>query len=130
MARGRGTARKKQSVKDKELAKKPEAGPKSMVIRIGAQEVGRSVSDLVNDVRHCLEVCACPPDKYERWLTLPRSQTQLSVSKSDGQTSSGIIWSCVDRSEFHICCYSLAPNLETQTSGFVERLAVLLCISE
>ncbi|CAA9966413.1 Brix multi-domain protein [Pyrenophora teres f. maculata] len=55
MARGRGTARKKQSAKDKELAKKPEAGPKSMVIRIGAQEVGRSVSDLVNDVRHCLE---------------------------------------------------------------------------
>ncbi|EDU51475.1 ribosome biogenesis protein Ssf2 [Pyrenophora tritici-repentis Pt-1C-BFP] len=55
MARGRGTARKKQSAKDKELAKKPQAGPKSMVIRIGAQEVGKSVSDLVNDVRHCLE---------------------------------------------------------------------------
>ncbi|KAB2102989.1 hypothetical protein AG0111_0g8895 [Alternaria gaisen] len=56
MARGRGTARKKQSVRDKELSKKPVAGtPKSMVIRIGAQEVGRSVSDLVNDVRHCLE---------------------------------------------------------------------------
>jgi len=56
MARGKGTARKKQSVRDKELSKKPVAGtPKSMVIRIGAQEVGRSVSDLVNDVRHCLE---------------------------------------------------------------------------
>ncbi|EUC49230.1 hypothetical protein COCMIDRAFT_85169 [Bipolaris oryzae ATCC 44560] len=55
MARGRGTARKKQSAKDKELAKKPVAGPKSMVIRIGAQEVGKSISDLVNDVRHCLE---------------------------------------------------------------------------
>ncbi|XP_014557049.1 hypothetical protein COCVIDRAFT_26275 [Bipolaris victoriae FI3] len=55
MARGRGTARKKQSAKDKELAKKPVAGPKSMVIRIGAQEVGKSISDLVNDARHCLE---------------------------------------------------------------------------
>ncbi|CAN9081710.1 unnamed protein product [Alternaria sp. RS040] len=56
MARGKGSARKKQSVRDKELSKKPVAGtPKSMVIRIGAQEVGRSVSDLVNDVRHCLE---------------------------------------------------------------------------
>ncbi|KAG9192824.1 hypothetical protein G6011_11558 [Alternaria panax] len=56
MARGKGTARKKQSVRDKELSKKPVNGtPKSMVIRIGAQEVGRSVSDLVNDVRHCLE---------------------------------------------------------------------------
>jgi ribosome biogenesis protein SSF1/2 len=29
--------------------------PKSMVIRIGAQEVGKSVSQLVQDVRHCLE---------------------------------------------------------------------------
>jgi ribosome biogenesis protein SSF1/2 len=39
MARGKGTARKKQSVRDKELAKKPITGtPKSMVIRIGAQE--------------------------------------------------------------------------------------------
>jgi ribosome biogenesis protein SSF1/2 len=56
MARGRGTARKKQSAKDRDMTKKPLNGqPKSMVIRIGAQEVGKSVSQLVQDVRHCLE---------------------------------------------------------------------------
>ncbi|KAF1828929.1 Brix-domain-containing protein [Decorospora gaudefroyi] len=55
MARGRGTARKKQSHRDKELSKKPGAGPKSMVIRIGAQEVGSSVSQLVHDVRTALQ---------------------------------------------------------------------------
>ena len=31
------------------------ADPKSMVIRIGAQEVGSAVSQLVQDVRHVME---------------------------------------------------------------------------
>ncbi|KAF1920773.1 Brix domain-containing protein [Ampelomyces quisqualis] len=55
MARG-SSQRKKQSLGDKEKAKKPQNGqPKSMVIRIGAQEVGSSVSQLVQDVRHVME---------------------------------------------------------------------------
>ncbi|KAH7088094.1 Brix domain-containing protein [Paraphoma chrysanthemicola] len=55
MARG-SSQRKKQSAVDKERAKKPQNGqPKSMVIRIGAQEVGGSVSQLVQDVRHVME---------------------------------------------------------------------------
>ncbi|OAL49686.1 Brix-domain-containing protein [Pyrenochaeta sp. DS3sAY3a] len=55
MARG-GSQRKKQSATDKQKAKKPLDGqPKSMVIRIGAQEVGGSVSQLVQDVRHVME---------------------------------------------------------------------------
>lgn len=55
MARG-SSQRKKQSLVDKEKAKKPQNGqPKSMVIRIGAQEVGSSVSQLVQDVRHVME---------------------------------------------------------------------------
>jgi ribosome biogenesis protein SSF1/2 len=52
MAKGRGSQRKAQSSTDKEAAKKPmENSPKSMVIRIGAGEVGSSVSQLVQDVR-------------------------------------------------------------------------------
>ncbi|EAT84179.1 hypothetical protein HBI56_108290 [Parastagonospora nodorum] len=55
MARG-ASQRKKQSALDKEKAKKPLNGqPKTMVIRIGAQEVGGSVSQLVQDVRHVME---------------------------------------------------------------------------
>ncbi|KAF1842223.1 Brix-domain-containing protein [Cucurbitaria berberidis CBS 394.84] len=55
MARG-SSQRKKQSATDKEKSKKPLNGqPKSMVIRIGAQEVGSSVSQLVQDVRHVME---------------------------------------------------------------------------
>lgn len=52
----RGTRRRKQSVADKAAAKNPKDGnPKSMVIRIGAGEVGTSVSQLVTDVRHVME---------------------------------------------------------------------------
>jgi ribosome biogenesis protein SSF1/2 len=55
MARG-SSLRKKQSAEDKQKSKKPVNGqPKSMVIRIGAQEVGSSVSQLVTDVRHVME---------------------------------------------------------------------------
>jgi hypothetical protein len=55
MARG-SSQRKRQSATDKEKSKKPLNGqPKSMVIRIGAQEVGSSVSQLVQDVRHVME---------------------------------------------------------------------------
>lgn len=55
MARGKNQ-RTKQSAKDKESSKKPTKGvPKSMVIRIGAQEIGSSVSQLVQDVRHVME---------------------------------------------------------------------------
>ena len=55
MARG-ASQRKKQSTTDRERSKKPLNGqPKSMVIRIGAQEVGSSVSQLVQDVRHVME---------------------------------------------------------------------------
>jgi len=55
MARG-SSQRKRQSAQDKEKSKKPQNGqPKSMVIRIGAQEVGGSVSQLVQDVRHVME---------------------------------------------------------------------------
>ncbi|KAF2687543.1 brix domain-containing protein c [Lentithecium fluviatile CBS 122367] len=52
----RGSQRKKQSVADKQAAKKPiEGNPKSMVIRIGAGEVGSSVSQLVNDMRQVMQ---------------------------------------------------------------------------
>ncbi|KAF2280245.1 Brix-domain-containing protein [Westerdykella ornata] len=56
MARGTSSRRKKQSAADKAAAKQPKDGnPKSMVIRIGAGEVGTSVSQLVMDVRHVME---------------------------------------------------------------------------
>lgn len=56
MARGRGAARKKQSKMDKEASKKPKEGqPKSMVIRMGAGEVGSSVSQLVVDMRQVMQ---------------------------------------------------------------------------
>jgi ribosome biogenesis protein SSF1/2 len=48
--------RKKQSAADKQAGKGAKDGtPKSMVIRIGAGEVGASVSQLVKDVRHVME---------------------------------------------------------------------------
>lgn len=52
-----GSGRKKQSAADKQAANaKPKDGvPKSMVIRIGAGEVGAAVSQLVTDVRHVME---------------------------------------------------------------------------
>lgn len=56
MARsGRSSQRKKQSAADKQMTKKNDGAPKSMVIRIGAQEVGGAVSQLVQDVRHVME---------------------------------------------------------------------------
>ncbi|KAJ4307617.1 rRNA-binding ribosome biosynthesis protein [Neodidymelliopsis sp. IMI 364377] len=56
MARsGRSSQRKKQSATDKQMTKKNDGAPKSMVIRIGAQEVGGAVSQLVQDVRHVME---------------------------------------------------------------------------
>lgn len=55
MAR-RGSQRKQQSVADKQAAKKPlGSNPKSMVIRIGAGDVGASVSQLVHDVRQVMQ---------------------------------------------------------------------------
>lgn len=46
------SGRRKQSVVDKQASHKPnENNPKSMVIRIGAGEVGSSVSQLVQDMR-------------------------------------------------------------------------------
>ncbi|KAF2007029.1 Brix-domain-containing protein [Amniculicola lignicola CBS 123094] len=55
MARA-GKGRRKQSATDKTVAKKgTDVNPKSMVIRIGAGEVGASVSQLVQDVRHVME---------------------------------------------------------------------------
>jgi len=51
----RGSQRKKQSAADKQAAKKKEGNPKSMVIRIGAGEVGSSVSQLVQDVRQVMQ---------------------------------------------------------------------------
>ncbi|KAF2202353.1 Brix-domain-containing protein [Delitschia confertaspora ATCC 74209] len=47
--------RHKQSAHDKQAAKPQNGRPKSMVIRIGAAEVGASVSQLVQDVRHVME---------------------------------------------------------------------------
>ena len=56
MARGKGKLRRKQSALDKQTAKGPkDANPKSMVIRIGAGEVGASVSQLVQDVRQLMQ---------------------------------------------------------------------------
>ncbi|KAF2747967.1 Brix-domain-containing protein [Sporormia fimetaria CBS 119925] len=52
---GRANRRKKQSAADKQNAKKPDGNPRSMVIRIGAGEVGTSVTQLVTDVRHVME---------------------------------------------------------------------------
>jgi ribosome biogenesis protein SSF1/2 len=55
MAR-KNTARRKQSAGDKQKVKAATGqNPKSMVIRIGAGEVGASVSQLVKDVRHVME---------------------------------------------------------------------------
>ncbi|KAF1978664.1 Brix-domain-containing protein [Bimuria novae-zelandiae CBS 107.79] len=55
MARGT-SGRRKQSVADKQAVNKPKEGnPKSMVIRIGAGEVGSSVSQLVQDVRQVMQ---------------------------------------------------------------------------
>jgi ribosome biogenesis protein SSF1/2 len=63
----RGSQRKKQSVADKQAAKKPaEGNPKSMVIRIGAGDVGSSVSQLVQDMRQLMQ-----PDTAVR-LKVPR----------------------------------------------------------
>jgi ribosome biogenesis protein SSF1/2 len=53
MARG-SNRRKKQSAADKQAHIK-DGNPKSMVIRIGAGEVGASVTQLVQDVRHVME---------------------------------------------------------------------------
>jgi hypothetical protein len=52
---GRTARRKKQSAVDKQAGKPKDGNPKSMVIRIGAGEVGTSVSQLVTDVRHVME---------------------------------------------------------------------------
>jgi ribosome biogenesis protein SSF1/2 len=52
---GRSARRKKQSAHDKQVQKAKDGNPKSMVIRIGAGEVGTSVSQLVTDVRHVME---------------------------------------------------------------------------
>lgn len=55
MARGT-SGRRKQSVADKQAVNKPKEGnPKSMVIRIGAGEVGSSVSQLVQDMRQVMQ---------------------------------------------------------------------------
>ncbi|KAJ4350254.1 rRNA-binding ribosome biosynthesis protein [Didymosphaeria variabile] len=55
MARGT-SGRRKQSVADKQAVQKPKEGnPKSMVIRIGAGEVGSSVTQLVQDVRQVMQ---------------------------------------------------------------------------
>ena len=55
MAR-KSSLRRKQSVHDKQAAKQAKPGaPKSMVIRIGASEVGSSVTQLVQDMRHVME---------------------------------------------------------------------------
>ncbi|OAG08332.1 Brix-domain-containing protein [Paraphaeosphaeria sporulosa] len=55
MARG-NSGRRKQSVADKQAVAKPKEGnPKSMVIRIGAGEVGSSVTQLVQDVRQVMQ---------------------------------------------------------------------------
>jgi hypothetical protein len=52
----RGSQRRKQSVADKAAVKKPnEVTPKSMVIRMGAGEIGSSVSQLVQDVRQMMQ---------------------------------------------------------------------------
>ncbi|KAF2871851.1 Brix domain-containing protein [Massariosphaeria phaeospora] len=51
-----GTGRRKQSATDKQVAKQSKGThPKSMVIRIGAGEVGSSVSQLVKDVREVMQ---------------------------------------------------------------------------
>ncbi|KAF2644954.1 putative ribosome biogenesis protein Ssf2 [Massarina eburnea CBS 473.64] len=46
-----GSGRRKQSATDKSVKKTLEGNPKSMVIRMGAGEVGSSVSQLVQDMR-------------------------------------------------------------------------------
>jgi ribosome biogenesis protein SSF1/2 len=52
---GRSARRKKQSAVDKQAGKPKDSNPKSMVLRVGAGEVGSSVSQLVTDVRHVME---------------------------------------------------------------------------
>ena len=51
----RGSQRKRQSVADKATRKPDDGKPKSMVIRMGAGEVGASVSQLVKDMRQVME---------------------------------------------------------------------------
>ncbi|KAF2731766.1 Brix-domain-containing protein [Polyplosphaeria fusca] len=52
----RGSQRRKQSAADKAVAKNPnQINPKSMVIRMGAGDIGSSVSQLVKDVRQMMQ---------------------------------------------------------------------------
>ena len=92
MARGT-SGRRKQSVADKQAVKKPKEGnPKSMVIRVGAGEVGSSVSQLVQDVRQVMEPdtavrlkVGCPFPSVSDALYSPLQY------RSDAPTSSAII---------------------------------------
>lgn len=84
MAR-RSSQRKKQSAADKQKTAKPLDGkPRSMVIRIGAQEVGSSVSQLVQDVRHVME-----PDTAVRLKVCRHAYIDVSIS-IDISTSTSI----------------------------------------
>ena len=86
MARGQSSKRRKQSAHDKAASKKPKDGnPKSMVIRIGAGEVGASVSQLVTDVRQVMQ-----PDTAVR-LKVGHSfatyECSLSTVRRNGETT-------------------------------------------
>ena len=74
MAR-KSKARKQQSTIDKSAAKQPNDGnPKSMVIRIGAGEVGASVTQLVKDVRQLMQ-----PDTAVRLKVYSTSTSHLNA---------------------------------------------------
>lgn len=113
MARG-SSQRKKQSLTDRERAKKPQNGqPKSMVIRIGAQEVGSSVSQLVQDVRHVME-----PDTAVRLKVWTHGLSficaELIFPRNEEPTNSKTTPPCAVPSACRICSSSRAQSLETQ----------------
>jgi hypothetical protein len=123
MARG-SSQRRKQSAVDKERAKKPQNGqPKSMVIRIGAQEVGSSVSQLVQDVRHVME-----PDTAVRLKVMTSYIVALACTNSAGRNEEPTNfattppWPVLSASP--ISSSSRAQNPATQTYVWRAHLAV------
>ena len=90
MARGT-SGRRKQSVADKQAVNKPKEGnPKSMVIRIGAGEVGSSVSQLVQDMRQVMQPDTAVRLKVGRsvpFFSLDTHAHALATYRNEGRTN-------------------------------------------
>lgn len=130
MARG-NSGRRKQSVADKQAVQKPKEGnPKSMVIRIGAGEVGSSVTQLVQDVRQLMQ-----PDTAVRLKVRstcnprPALEQSLTDDRNEERTNCATIppWPVPLASP--TSSSSRDPRPETQTCASQRHLAVQPCIS-